>query len=163
MKSVGLIFVLFLAMGAGVVHGQDKFPTDTVKTTAGDLQITFIGHGTLMFSFGGKVIQVDPVGQYADYAKLPKADLILITHEHRDHLDPQAVALLTKPGTVTVLPQAAAGPGARGPGHEERRSEDRAGLTIEAVPAYNLVHKRDSGEPFHPKGAGQRLRHHLRG
>jgi L-ascorbate metabolism protein UlaG (beta-lactamase superfamily) len=28
------------------------------------------------------------------------------------------------------------------------------GVTIEAVPAYNLVHKRENGEPFHPKGVG---------
>ena len=28
------------------------------------------------------------------------------------------------------------------------------GIKIEAVPAYNIVHKRDNGEPFHPKGAG---------
>ena len=154
MKSLSLIFVLCALMGAGVVHGQDKFPTDTVKTGAGDLQITFIGHGTLMFTFGGKVIHVDPVGQYADYGKLPKADLILITHEHRDHLDPQAVALLTKPGTVTVLPQAAAAQAPGGLVMKNGEVKTVAGLAIEAVPAYNLVHKRDSGEPFHPKGRG---------
>jgi L-ascorbate metabolism protein UlaG (beta-lactamase superfamily) len=154
MKRLGLIVGLFLLMGAGVVHGQDKFPTDTVKTAAGDLQITFIGHGTLMFTFGGKVVQVDPVGQYADYAKLPKADLILITHEHRDHLDPQALALLTKPGTVTVLPQAAAAQAPGGLVMKNGEVKTVAGLSIEAVPAYNLVHKRDSGEPFHPKGRG---------
>ena len=116
--------------------------------------ITFIGHGTLMFTFGGKVIHVDPVGQYADYAKLPKADLILITHEHRDHLDPKAVEMLRQPGTQIVLTRAAAGqmPGDLVMTNGETKTV--AGLTIEAVPAYNLVHKRENGEPFHPKGQG---------
>ena len=61
-----------------------------------------------MFAFGGKVINVDPVGQYADYGKLPKADLILITHEQGDHLDPKVVERLRQPGTEIVLTQAAA-------------------------------------------------------
>ena len=68
--------VMVLLVGAGVVNAQGKFEQDVIKTGAGDLTITFIGHGTLMFAFGGKVIHVDPVGQFADYGKLPKADLI---------------------------------------------------------------------------------------
>ena len=60
------------------------------------MEITFIGHGTLMLTFGGKVIHIDPWTQLADYSKLPKADLILITHEHRDHLDLKAVDILRK-------------------------------------------------------------------
>ena len=48
------------------------FETDTLPTSKGDLKITFIGHGTLMFQFDGKVIHVDPVGRYTDYSKLPR-------------------------------------------------------------------------------------------
>ena len=154
MKGLGLMLGMLLMVGAGVVNAQEKFEQDVVKTGAGDLTITFIGHGTLMFTFGGKVIHVDPVGQYADYGKLPKADLILITHEHRDHLDPKAVAALRKPGTEIVLTQAAAGQVPGGLVMKNGEVKTVAGLTIEAVPAYNLVHKRDSGEPFHPKGRG---------
>jgi len=51
---------------------QEKFETDVIKTSAGDLKITFLGHGTLMFSFGGKVIHVDPYSSVADYTQLPK-------------------------------------------------------------------------------------------
>ncbi len=83
-----------------------QFDKDVIPTKAGPLEITFIGHGTLMFTFGGKVIHVDPVGQYADYSKMPKADLILITHEHRDHLDLKAISLLRNPDTQIVLNQA---------------------------------------------------------
>ena len=154
MKGVGLLLGILLIMGAGAVHAQGKFEQDVIKTGAGDLTITFIGHGTLMFSFGGKVIHVDPVGQYADYGKLPQADLILITHEHRDHLDPQAVARLRKPDTQIVLTQAAAGQVPGGMVMQNGEVKTVAGFTIEAVPAYNLVHKRENGEPFHPKGQG---------
>ncbi len=154
MQRFGLMMGILLMMGAGMVNAQGKFEQDVIKTGAGDLTITFIGHGTLMFAFGGKAIHVDPVGEYADYAKFPKADLILITHGHRDHLDPKAVALLRQPSTEIVLTQAAAGLVAGGLVMANGEVKTVAGLTIEAVPAYNLVHKRESGEPFHPKGQG---------
>jgi L-ascorbate metabolism protein UlaG (beta-lactamase superfamily) len=154
MKRLSLAMVMLLMVGAGAVNAQEKFDSDVIKTGAGDLTITFIGHGTLMFAFGGKVIHVDPVGQYADYGKLPKADLILITHEHRDHLDLKAVETLRQPGTQVVLTRATAAqvPGSLVMANGEVKTV--AGLTIAAVPAYNLVHKRDNDEPFHPKGQG---------
>jgi len=148
------MMVIWVMVGAGVVNAQAKFEQDIIKTGAGELKITFIGHGTLMFSFGGQVIHVDPVGQYADYGKLPKADLILITHEHRDHLDPKVIEMLRQPGTKIVLTRAAAGQVPGGLVMANGETKTVAGLTIEAVPAYNLVHKRENGEPFHPKGRG---------
>ena len=154
MKRFGLMLGILLMMGAGMVNAQGKFEQDVIKTEAGELTITCIGHGTLMFTFGGKAIHVDPVGQYADYSKFPKADLILITHGHRDHLDPKAVAMLRQPSTEIVLTQAAAGLVAGGVVMANGEVKTVAGLTIEAVPAYNLVHKRENGEPFHPKGEG---------
>src|SRR5208282_2604971 len=95
-------------MGAGMVNAAGKFEQDIIETGAGGLEITFIGHGTLMFTFGGRVIHVDPVGEYADYQTLTKADLILITHEHLDHLDAKVVELLRQPSTRVVLNQAGA-------------------------------------------------------
>jgi len=132
----------------------EKFEQDLIETGAGGLTITFIGHGTLMFTFGGRVIHVDPVGEYADYRTLPKADLILITHEHGDHLDAKAVASLRQPSTRVVLNQAGASqvPGSLVMKNGETKTEE--GLQIEAVPAYNLVHMRPGGEPFHPQGGG---------
>ena len=154
MKRLGLIMGILLMVGAGAVNAQEKFEQDVIKTGTGELKITFIGHGTLMFTFGGKVIHVDPVGQYADYGKLPKADLVLITHEHRDHLDPKVIEMLRQPGTEIVLTQAASGQVPGGLVMANGEVKTVAGLTIEAVPAYNLVHQRESGEPFHPKGRG---------
>ncbi|MBM4295807.1 MAG: MBL fold metallo-hydrolase [Deltaproteobacteria bacterium] len=152
MTRLCLITAILLMVGVSPMIAAEKFEKDIIKTVAGDLEITFIGHGTLMFAFGGKVIHVDPVAQFADYRKMPQADLILITHEHRDHLDSKVVATLRQPGTQIVLNQAAAVQVAGGIVMKNGEVKTVAGFVIEAVPAYNLVHKRDSGEPFHPKG-----------
>jgi len=60
-----LLTAVSVVVIAAVVAAQAPYETDTIKTSAGDLEITFIGHGTLMFSFGGKVIHVDPVSRSA--------------------------------------------------------------------------------------------------
>jgi L-ascorbate metabolism protein UlaG (beta-lactamase superfamily) len=91
------------AFSGGATFGQVPFERDQFQTAQGPPEITFIGHGTLMFSWNDRVIHIDPVGQYADYSKLPKADLILITHEHGDHLDPKAIEQILKPTTSIVL------------------------------------------------------------
>jgi len=152
MKLIGVMMGMVLLMGVGMAHAEQKFETDLIKTSAGDLEITCIGHGTLMFTLGGKVVHVDPVGQYADYGALPKADLILITHQHRDHLDPQAMEKVHKPDTVVVVNPAGANQVPGGVVMKNGDVKEVAGFKIEAVPAYNLVHKRESGEPFHPQG-----------
>ena len=154
MTRLCLMIGIMLMVGAGAGQAAEKFEADVIKTGAGDLEITFIGHGTLMFTFGGRVIHVDPFTQYADYRKLPQADLILITHEHGDHLDPKAVELLRKPDTRIVVNQAGAGQVPGGLVMKNGEVKTVAGLVIEAVPAYNLVHRRKSGEPFHPRGRG---------
>ncbi|MGC9523408.1 MAG: MBL fold metallo-hydrolase [Anaerolineae bacterium] len=129
--------------------------TDVIETGAGDLEITFLGHGTLMFTWQGKHIHVDPYSQVADYAALPKADLVLITHEHGDHLDPRALRKIRKPDTVMIYTAACAEQLEGGTVMRPGDRENFDGVIIEAVPAYNMVHKRPSGEPFHPRGPRQ--------
>jgi len=155
-RMAALILVPLLAASGSSLpaQGQGGFAHDVIPTSAGELTLTFIGHGTLMFSFGGQVIHIDPVGQYADYATLPKADLILVTHEHGDHLDPAAIKKIRKEGTVVV---ASASCSARLPGAVVMKNGDHRteiGLPIEAVPAYNIQHERSAGNPYHPKGVG---------
>jgi len=127
---------------------------DRLPTCAGDLAITFIGHGTLMFVWDGKVVHVDPWGRLADYAALPKADIILITHEHRDHLDPATIARLRKEDTVVVVNPSAAGQIDGSTVMTNGEARVIRGLPITAVAAYNLKHERAPGQPYHPRGNG---------
>lgn len=130
------------------------FEQDIFHTAAGELKIVFIGHGTLMFEFNGKVIHVDPVSREADYTKFAKADFILITHEHGDHLDPKAINIIRKEETKIVLTKICAERVTGGIVMKNGDERNIQGLKIEAVPAYNIVHKRSNGMPFHPKGEG---------
>ena len=130
------------------------FEKDTIQTNAGDLEITFIGHGTLMLRFNGKIIHVDPWGQLADYTQMPKADIILITHEHRDHLDPKAIENLRTGKTILILTKICAKQIEGGTVMNDGDTQEIDGINIEAVPAYNIEHQRSPGIPFHPKGDG---------
>lgn len=151
---VSLCLSLALCMISGPAAAQSRKPADTFKTASGDLTITFLGHGTLMFQWNGKVIHVDPWTAQADYSSLPKADLVLVTHEHRDHLDMGAIEAVRKPGTVfgTSLKASATLSGAVVLKNGDTR--ELAGIRVDAVPAYNRVHMRSPGTPFHPRGEG---------
>jgi L-ascorbate metabolism protein UlaG (beta-lactamase superfamily) len=147
-----LLILLTLAFGAAVVSA--KSPDDVIPTSQGDLRIAFLGHASLMLSWGGKVLHVDPVSAEADYGRLPKADLVLITHDHYDHLDPKALAAIRKPGTEVVAAKVCAGKVAGAVILGNGESTTALGLHIEAVAAYNIVNKRPGDGPFHPKGDG---------
>jgi len=169
MKSLKYICIAVLLIGVTMSHSEESqnaavsdqnspnlkpviseqgFEVDTVKTNKGDLKITSIGHGTLMFDFGGKVIHIDPVTREGDYTKLPKADLILITHEHGDHLDTKAIDIIKKENTQILLTKICSErvPGSIIMANGDIKTID--GLKIEAVPAYNPE------KNFHPKGQG---------
>ena len=128
--------------------------SDIVDTDSGPLEIFFIGHGTLMFLYKNKVIHLDPVGAEADYSKLPKADLILITHEHHDHLDPSVLDILRTDHSQMVYTEICASQYPGGIIMKNGEIKTVMDLEINAVPAYNLVHTRSPGTPFHPKGNG---------
>lgn len=132
----------------------NTFETDVVKTADGDLEITFIGHGTLMFTFGGKIIHVDPFSRLADYSKLPQADMIFLTHEHSDHLDLKALENLRTEKTKIILTANCAQQVKGGIVMQNGDVKTVDGLKIEAVAAYNLVHMRSEEVPYHPKGNG---------
>ncbi|MBN1419562.1 MAG: MBL fold metallo-hydrolase [Planctomycetes bacterium] len=139
---------------AAILSAAGSFEVDTIETAKGDIRITFIRHATLMLEFGGKVVHIDPVGQYADYGALPKADLILITHEHGDHFDAKAIAQVSTEKTQIVLTPLCFEKLEKGTAMKNGDRKTVLGFPIEAVPAYNIVRKRPDGSPFHPKGNG---------
>jgi L-ascorbate metabolism protein UlaG (beta-lactamase superfamily) len=149
---MGMVVCLSSVFALGA-HAQE-YESDVIETSAGDLEITFIGHGTLMFQFGGRIIHVDPYSSVADYSKMPKADLILVTHEHGDHFDSDVIKTLSTEKTELVLTPICAERVSGGTVMKNGDVKTVAGLQIEAVPAYNMVHKRGNGQPFHPKGQG---------
>jgi L-ascorbate metabolism protein UlaG (beta-lactamase superfamily) len=137
-----------------LMASQDKHEVDILPTSAGDLQITFLGHGSLLFTFNGQNIYIDPFGEIADYSKLPKAGVVLITHEHFDHLDLKALAKVQTDQTVVVLTPLCAKQVQGGIVMHNGDQRSVGGIQIEAVAAYNIVHKRQDGKPFHPQGDG---------
>ena len=150
-----ILAVCILVLGlAGIASPQPKFEKDVIPTSKGDLEITFLGHGTLMMTFAGKAIHIDPYGEVADYASLPKADLVLVTHEHFDHLDPKALQAILKPDTTVVASKACIVELPKAIILANGDTRTVLGLPIQAVPAYNIAHKRPDGNPFHPKGSG---------
>ena len=111
------------------------------------IEITAFTHSHIQFEYGGKVIQVDP-WSVGDLSKAKPADLILITDDVGHHLDAAAIARLRKPGAPVVI--AANGAKAVPDGIVMANGETRevAGVTIEAMAAYDVT----PGESFHPKG-----------
>jgi len=154
MSKISLVLV-FLTVGFTMVGAVlQKLEEDSIPTSRGDLRISFVGHASLFFTFDGKVVHVDPVSGEGDYRSFPKADLILITHEHFDHLDAEAVGFIRKPGTHVVISQACAGKIKDAVVMKNGDQKTIQGFDVEAVPAYNILHKRSDGNPFHPKGQG---------
>jgi L-ascorbate metabolism protein UlaG (beta-lactamase superfamily) len=150
-----LIALCFIVLGlSGFAASRQKFEKDVFPTSQGDLGITFLGHGTLMMTFGEKTIHVDPYGEVADFGSLPKADLVFITHEHFDHLDPAALQAILKPAATVVASKDCAGKLPKAVIMANGETRTVLGLSVEAVPAYNIAHKRPDGNPFHPQGSG---------
>jgi L-ascorbate metabolism protein UlaG (beta-lactamase superfamily) len=150
MKSI-YIMVGLLAMAVLQSFGQAKVESDVLETSSGKLTMYFMGHGTLRFEFNGKIIDIDPVSQYGNYGALSKADLILITHQHGDHLNAKTIDTLTKKETTLIVTSTIADILKKGTILNNGDTTTVLGIRIEAVPAYNTTAGR---EKMHPKGVG---------
>jgi L-ascorbate metabolism protein UlaG (beta-lactamase superfamily) len=138
---------------AGAASSNAASAADTIATSAGEVRITPVYHATVVFQHAGKVIVVDPWSKGA-LDKIPKADLILITDIHFDHLDKDAIGKVKKDGTVILGPAAVAAelPGTKTLKNGEKTTFESVG--IEAVPMYNKVRGPEAGKLFHDKGRG---------
>lgn len=137
---------------------DQEFEYDRFTTSNGILEVTFIGHGSLILAIDGLIIQVDPFldphGKQVNYALLPKADIILITHEHGDHLDLKAISQVLTTSTQIIYTKACEQQLKGGLVMKNGDKRTVKNIPIEAIPAYNLVHTRENGQPFHPKTEG---------
>lgn len=126
------------------------YPSDEVQINGREVKLTFFAHASIAVEYEGRVIYVDPVKENAEYEKLPKADMILVTHSHYDHFDMAAIEAVLKPDTRILLDKTSA-EGFQGdcytmlPGAV---AEPFADIRVEAVAAYNTS---EHQLQFHPK------------
>jgi len=149
MKLLSILFSFLIALAA-LARGAE---TQVFPTSAGPVKITPIYHASTLIEAGGKTIYLDPA-KPAKVSSLPKADFILITDIHGDHMDPDVIKQVSQAGTEIMAPPAVvktvsiAKPIANG----ETKSWE--GWTIEAIPAYNLKRGPEPGKLFHDRGRG---------
>ena len=147
-------FLLAMGILSSTATADTNTATDIFQAPNGKtVTFTCIQHASLRIQYDGLEIQIDPVSTLTpatDYSQFPKADLVLVTHEHFDHFDKAAIATLRKDGSVFYVNQAVRGMldfgTALGNGEGATFRED---VSVEAVPAYNTTPGRDK---FHPKG-----------
>lgn len=145
-----LLLGCLMAAGCNAAQKVDEFTTKNGKKVT----ITCIKHASIQINYDGTEIQIDPVGTgikpETDYAQFPKANIILITHEHKDHFEREAIYCLRTPATTVYSNNAVYNifrnslPLANGDSVTYRSD-----ITLKAVPAYNTTEGR---EKFHPKG-----------
>lgn len=125
---------------------------DTVETPSGrPVNLVFIKHGSIILDIDGYYVYVDPVTMFGtDFTKLPKADMIIVTHEHHDHFDPDAIAELATDTTRLVMSKRVTELLGRGTAVNPGDSVEiePVDLSITAVPAYNIS---PGHTQFHPR------------
>ena len=159
-----ITFMLTLC-GLTITYAQQDFETDVFKTKSGkEIKIYALMHSCIRITYNNKEIQIDPVAKLRDrivnYAAMPKADYIFVTHEHADHFDAATLKLLSTEKTQLIMNKRCADMfialndcfDKNGSGHIMANG-DRLILandfTVEAVPAYNIT---EGHLQYHPKG-----------
>ena len=102
-KVMKVIFIFMILISMAHLTIAQSFEKEIISTSKGDLEITFIGHGSLMLKYDGKIIHIDPFSRLADYTKFPKANVIFLTHHHGDHLDAEALQQVRMDSTIVIL------------------------------------------------------------
>ena len=150
-----ILTCLLAAFGLTTAYGQGTYENDVFKTKSGK-EVTFhaLVHASIRIQYDGKEIQIDPVtklgNKVIDYSTMPQADYLLVTHEHGDHFDKEAIKLLTSKNTQLVMNKRCAEmyDGKCAVLQTDQKATLGA-IKVEAVPAYNTTEGRTQ---FHPKG-----------
>jgi L-ascorbate metabolism protein UlaG (beta-lactamase superfamily) len=127
--------------------------TQIFETAAGPVKITPLTHASTLIEAGGKTIYLDPA-KPVKFGGLPKADLIVITDIHGDHMDPDSIKDVSKADTEIFSSAAVAKTVTTSKPIANGEKKSWQGWTIEAIPAYNLRRGPEPGKLFHDKGRG---------
>ena len=154
MKRI-FIYILTVLGLTSACYKQTSENMDVFQTKSGK-NVTFhaLVHASIRIQYDGKEIMIDPVTKLGDktidYATMPKADYIFITHEHFDHFDKVAIAQLSDAKTQLITNQRCAEMLGKGMVMSNGDSSQIAvDIKVEAVPAYNTT---EGHQQFHPKG-----------
>lgn len=154
MKRI-FIYILTVLGLTSACSQQTSENMDVFQTKSGK-NVTFhaLVHASIRIQYDGKEIMIDPVSKLGDktinYATMPKADYIFITHEHFDHFDKVAIAQLSDTKTQLITNQRCAEMLGKGMVMNNGDSSQIAvDIKVEAVPAYNTT---EGHQQFHPKG-----------
>ena len=149
-----LFLLLMAVLGLNTACGQSPYEVDEFTTASGKtVKFHALMHACIRIQYDGKEIQIDPVSKLGNrsvnYAAMPKADYIFVTHEHADHYDAAALKTLSAEKTQLVLNKRCADMFGSGKVMANGDKLQLADISVEAVPAYNSTAGR---EQFHPKG-----------
>lgn len=133
----------------------DTYECDRFQTASGmTVKIRALMHASMWIEAGDIQIFVDPVSQLGnrsvDYTNMPSADFILVTHQHHDHLDREAINAVSDDHTQLITNKSSAdilGFGLIMANSDRQQLRDK--ISVEAVPAYNTT---EGHMQFHPKG-----------
>lgn len=152
------LFVTLMAfLSFGFMQAQNNLPKpDSIDTGYGELTIQPVQHGSLVLTFNGKTIYVDPAGGKEKYKGLAKPDLILITDIHRDHFSMKTIEGLNAQNALIIAPKVVSDKlttpyKSNTITLNNEQGVHRLGIFISAIAMYNLPEKEDA---FHTKGRG---------
>ncbi len=140
---------------AGKPVTTETYEVDIFKTKSGKtVKFHALVHASIRVEYDGKEIEIDPVtklgNKVIDYAAMPKADYLFVTHEHGDHFNQDAISILSGEKTRFITNKRCADMYGSGEvmanGDKIQIADD---FTVEAVPAYNTT---EGHLQFHPKG-----------
>lgn len=130
-------------------HSTDRFGTDR-----GELVVTMLDRASVLLGWDGKAIYVDPTSEAIADASLPKADVVLVTHDHYDACDAVAVSRLEKAGSIVVGPPSVTRKTRVDVVMSNGDARDVAGMGVVAVPMYNVRRGPGPRLLYHPPGRG---------
>ena len=138
--------------GKPIIDLYDNEVDIFVTPSGKEVYMHALAHASLYIVYDGLTIYVDPVtrsgGRQFSYLSMPKADYVLLTHEHGDHFDRNALSAMTGGQLITNArcAEMLSYGTVMANGDELQLRDD---IKVEAVPAYNCSPGREN---FHPKG-----------